>query len=1392
MKNLSGKLLLLTLSSTLLMAACTTKKRDQAWVQGQGVNMEAIADFDGKRFKLQTLDPVGGSNAETMKTTMAPDKVSVKSQVKDKDKTINTMFLPVVNYKTEADLLGSTPIKGRPNFGGYEIVYRINDAFLVVYKIGDIKDIPLDEQTYAEKEADGRLAIPLIGFPVQFVGAERVLNERDEATNKLVEKKELKKAGSTYFRFDRNGGILFKAAATASIFPKELFNDEWYYTETIVAAPIHQKVALGADLQSTTRVKFSLTQNALKVINLNLDERLDIKDDVNLQTALTAEITWQSFRTKNKGTTKEKDLEQELDPTKGWTNSEFVTVNFDSAITEVSSTPGKVVELEVTDDYLGFTIFNQEHNKRIRYSFLRAKNRNYTPKIYHEKDQEKFGFFDTAKSTLVNYEIRRKEDLAKNVFINRFNPQLKNPETGAREIVYHFTDTSPKCTAKENNEKICFREAVKVAVANWDRAFKLADTGITIRLDEEKDVKLGDLRYNTINLIDTLLEGNVFGFGPSTADPYTGEIISATTNMHVTPTRSRLFEEVRMYIRQELGLLKDNYYFDNDRFKSLGMFTSGAAAYDTQIFAEQSAMKSKQNSQSNARASDGKSLLSKKARIFVPDEKTGKLKSVEKEFRISEKNFGLEYDLSLSSANIHQDIKTLCPEVDNYVQQIKTTNQNLQNAKDRKYFNDNELEILQTCSRKMVMTRITTTVVHELGHNFGLRHNFKGSIDKDNFFPADSNGRRSHTSSVMEYVSSNEDSMVTPGMYDIAAIRFGYADSVAQVEKQADGTVKTLKSLKLDPKRTIDENIASSKENIAPNRYQYCEDYAARFTQEDPLCRPEDTGTTAVEAVEFYIKKFNSEVATENFRFDNLKMPSVAGLQSYRYRMIFSPMKEIYNKWRTIVASKVGLENKYLERYSKEEYEIELEKFARQGKKEEQEEFADYRKASELIFNFLYRVVNMPVRYCIAENSEKKIELIELETIRREFGLLSRTSISSCSDQVVIESIKNKGLTYLNEMGHFLNTLRYEFSAEASKEIPDVIGSIYDRSLALDMMTSRDAESILLYQNGFFPSMMDEPGRREAVVAMTMYRIIEGLNPKILEENAKKKLPLRPNLLSELAESSKKFSVEHEFLALMINLTIKGLSVPEKPSVTMARRQEFQGFLTASQVTTDRAVVVAEIGGGMNFVVLDKNSKYAIQIANQFNKLKQMRSISDPNVISKTAEAQTAFVNVLPGKAESSSKMTLSQMNKAVLALQEKFNSESNPTTKQMVKPILDKISEFANQFIGGIVRAKKDELMKKMSSEMAVRFSEEKMTEEDQSEFAKILEQVGGQIEIVSAFGIKDNVVLPFFRDAWITMIQSTKQNAEKSYFEYKKNKKDLDSQLDLLLTFMNSAGSA
>ncbi len=73
-------------------------------------------------------------------------------------------------------------------------------------------------------------------------------------------------------------------------------------------------------------------------------------------------------------------------------------------------------------------------------------------------------------------------------------------------------------------------------------------------------------------------------------------------------------------------------------------------------------------------------------------------------------------------------------------------------------------------------------LLHEVGHNLGLRHNFIGSVDKHRHSEA-------HTSSTtMDYVIG----MLDPGSYDRDAMRYGYGDSRAKLEDYLYCTDETM------------------------------------------------------------------------------------------------------------------------------------------------------------------------------------------------------------------------------------------------------------------------------------------------------------------------------------------------------------------------------------------------------------------------------------------------------------------------------------------------------------------------------------------------------------------------------------------------------------------------
>lgn len=1163
LKSRRNKIYALPMVLLMALTGSCAKKRSEQFVQGQGEGLSRVEDYDGKEFQVSTGAQIGLSN-----TTLAEDGVKVA----EKEKSMNAFnFVSIQTDEPESQkLLGSVPFRGRENTKGvYKLVYRVTNSYLKLYKVAKKEDLPFQEHFYIEETMqDGSVMIPMLGYKLKYFRLEKVKNDNDETTHRLIEIEVPSKVGATHVRVDFTSREVFEPILKIDIFPKNLFRGEWYFAETVVDTELASSDAIGQTLNEdhsfgmATKIRFYCRENELRVLSLSQDERLQKRErgadgilrevnrpasaqdlpcsasdgvDLKLASAVQIPISWVDYRLKAEGM--DKSLKAEKATDRSYSERPYLELKL--ASTKSVSSGGSAVRLinvEVDENYFGYTLLvgSGAAGAKIRFSFLRsgAKNRPaYTSRPHFKEDRKVFGFFTTSRPFIADWEYSTEQDFDRRIMMNRFNPN-NTPNGG--EIQFHFSANTPAW----------LREVGVSAVEAWDRAFQEAfkGSGRSMRVTLGKgDVQLGDLRYNVINLIDQLQQSNLFGFGPSISDPDTGEIISATSNVHVGSVRSSVISAIRGYIITRA---------EGRKIVSFAEAEPVPAASATQNPMTERLMKKIKNSNASASeksdAHSGAAVLMDAKNLRVELQKT-------LESGLGHKLSKCQNQEMVKFTSLDQEIQNQCPEIEAEIDEMKATI-----TESSRFATTDGIDKakLDACATRIIRTKVLGTLIHEMGHNLGLRHNFKGSIDKANF----AGEGKIKTTSIMEYTSFDQTELVDAGPYDVAAIRFGYAEQV----QLSDGKV-----VQIDAQKPIQKNLVG-KQSL--KKYAFCTD-EDRFLSMDPLCNYHDSGTTPLEIVENYIREYRDGYWTRNIRRDQRSGRSAAMLASYHRRAVFQPMKRLYDEWRYKLSDFLGRQNGYLTGHTPQSYARILDLMAKSPT--HAQAMKDFKPAADAVFNFFLELATEHDLYCefdrtLASGAENKL-LVELTRIHRDAFDRSNGQIfiTSCADPraLAYAQERNPGLPlkYVGEYGTAVDDLRFG-KADRIEDVGrvDIIGREMDRSMAWEMLASRHASPVAVLPSGdpvpveywpknileqFAPSILDEPDRRMiAEIELFYTRMGAGVIPAAYDKNTVVGEVLQGRLPPAAAVFAlpQNFQIEQKILMKGLESLYRGSIVPNR------------------------------------------------------------------------------------------------------------------------------------------------------------------------------------------------------------------------------------------------------
>lgn len=724
---------------------------------------------------------------------------------------------------------------------------------------------------------------------------------------------------------------------------------------------------------------------------------------------------------------------EEVDSDKPWEKRKYIKLNLSAfAVQEVNSLPIQYGELfaqgcfqktgedvslfDVTENSMNMTVkatykassincanYIQEWEDiryltfNIDYKYSIAKLSSLTdPKYkkveYGVKDQAYFGFFKTDYKESLSDHQDNVMGIRKSL-LNRWSPNKK-------EVVYYLN------SAFYTDEMKDIKNATVNAIETVNMSLKMANTNLSIKLKKGNDKEIGDLDKNFIILVPEPQASGVIGYGPSVADPNTGEIINARTVMYYGTIQKyvgRSWDEIvdadtasRTENTEDLVVLSSQSESSNqllnmvesteDKFLNLMLAKADFDRVSPEVVFN-----------SDRHLYD---ILQEDGLEFSEFFRRDPVKNFMKEAKTQDSK------LAHLSKNTFFHASFM-----NFDDAVKSVIEEQRISQDRKlpYWSELTEEQRKGIMKNLLPMVWVPTLVHEFGHNLGLRHNFYGSTDKANFFTkeeAQSIGMSNipQYSSIMDYAYRSTNELSIMGKYDVAALRFGYARAVETKDKK----------LAAIPAGITDEVVQVMKP------FRYCTD---EHVSNDLMCNRHDEGTSRQEIVEHYIDSYKKYYDKRNFRGRKYNMNS-------RYED-FDYLVGVFNRFLNIRTFFDQYDQRaYTGTYDGEEW-------------KKNPTLVDIKNASKKSFDFFLSVLEEPGYHCIEIDKESK----------------QITRVAPFSEMALGTQLEDFGITFDIRFGClYLN--HYGDKSKIYAEFGKYINNSLDLSVPRDQIVRTDTSQI--------------------------------------------------------------------------------------------------------------------------------------------------------------------------------------------------------------------------------------------------------------------------------------------------------------------------------------------
>ncbi|MFA5625469.1 MAG: hypothetical protein WC966_10525 [Bradymonadales bacterium] len=425
---------------------------------------------------------------------------------------------------------------------------------------------------------------------------------------------------------------------------------------------------------------------------------------------------------------------------------------------------------------------------RVVTSFMKDDgNRNYEPLQYSDQMMNRFGYFRSEHYT---YDARGGiYNSGRILLANRHNiwksAYKTNDETGKKELIpieNREVRTAPYYIRNMPSDPLIQAAAIK-SVNEWNRAFKLAYKNTIASISnvaenanadffvpchipvKEGDHEVcgpvgyspreGDLRKNVLWIVDQRMDAGLLGYGPPANDPLTGETLSANAHVYLSAmgeVAGSLLEQIKFYNNDlDITGVQNNEYLirraERAKESLIDARKIADAAHRTKLGersdTQRRQMEKREQKLTQLTKFDASAFDTRLAKIS----KAGLLDNSDNNviYKHVAKLAGMSVDaLPVDIIDEYSPAKNFSYKKRQYERAIKQklTAERVMCFKEmmddvrlagyaQKYKGRVDYD---TMWREMRADVFYSTSIHEMGHSFGLRHNFSGSYDSLNYF----------------------------------------------------------------------------------------------------------------------------------------------------------------------------------------------------------------------------------------------------------------------------------------------------------------------------------------------------------------------------------------------------------------------------------------------------------------------------------------------------------------------------------------------------------------------------------------------------------------------------------------------------------------------------------